>query len=57
MITVTVEKSFRGFSAFFKDSEGYKTIFSERNSYKVLLECIMEHFDVLKKDYQIKKSS
>jgi len=57
MIEVFVSKNWNGFSAYFLDSQGYKTIFSERNSYNNLLESIMEHFDVLKKDYQIKKSS
>jgi hypothetical protein len=55
MIEVFVTKYWNGFSAYFIDSQGYKTIFSDRNVYKDLEESIFEHFDMLKKDFIIKK--
>ena len=58
MITVTIEKSFRGFSAYFKDNQGYKTIFSERNSLDILKESIREHMEGIKVfHYEIKEKN
>ena len=55
MIKVIISKDWSGFSAYFIDSQGYKTIFTGRNVFKHLEESIFEHFDVLKKDFIIKK--
>jgi hypothetical protein len=55
LIEVFVTKNWDGFSAYFVDSQGYKTIFTGRNVFKHLEESILEHFDVLKKDFIIKK--
>ena len=54
-IEVFVTKNWDGFSAYFIDSWGYKTIFTGRNIYKHLEDGIFEHFDMLKKDFIIKK--
>lgn len=55
MIEVFITKNWDGFSAYFIDSWGYKTIFTGRNVYKHLEDGIFEHFDMLKKDFIIKK--
>jgi len=55
MIEVFITKNWDGFSAYFIDSRGYKTIFTGRNVFKHLEESIFEHFDMLKKDFIIKK--
>jgi len=43
LIIVKIEKSFRGYGAYFKDSQGFKTIFSERNSFETLMKSIKDH--------------
>lgn len=53
MIEVIISKRFNGHSAYFKDSKGYKTLFSARNSLKSLKESIKEHFEVRKENYTI----
>jgi len=55
MIKVIISKEFNGHSAYFVDSKGYKTIFSERNSLNKLKESIKEYFDMREEKYRIKK--
>jgi len=45
------------FSAYFIDSQGYETVFEPRRagSSTSIRKSIFEHFDVLKKDFIIKK--
>lgn len=53
MIEVIVSRGFNGHSAYFIDSQGYKTIFAARNSLNKLKESIKEHFDMRKENYTI----
>jgi hypothetical protein len=56
LIIVKIEKSFRGYGAYFKDSQGFKTIFSERNSLDSLKRSIKEHMEGMGiLHYEIKK--
>jgi len=55
MIEVIISRGFNGHSAYFVDSKGYKTIFSERNSLNKLKESIKEYFDMREEKYRIKK--
>ncbi len=45
MVKVKVERTYNGWTAFFKDSKGYKTIFSPRNSLSKLKDSIHEYME------------